>query len=63
MAKIEVTVTKRKKDYKDKETGAAKTMNLVVLTLPTGVELEVASGRFNYRAFDYLNDLCDKGGN
>lgn len=62
MSKIDVTVTKRTKEYKDKETGAAKSMNLVVLTLPNGVELEVASGRFNYRAFDYLNELCDKGG-
>ena len=59
MTKIEVTVTKRKKDYKDKETGAAKTMNLVVLTLPNGTELEVASGRFNYKAFDHLSDLVD----
>lgn len=56
---IKVTISKRKKDYKDKETGAAKTMNLIVLTLPNGTELEVASGRFTYRAFDYLNDLID----
>jgi hypothetical protein len=59
---IKVTITKRTKEYKDKETGATRTMKLVVLTLPNKAELEISSNRFNYRAFDYLTELCDKGG-
>jgi phosphotransferase system HPr-like phosphotransfer protein len=57
------TVCKRNKTYKDKETGAEKVMKLVVITFENGVELEVASGRFTYKAFDYLSEICEKGGN
>ena len=61
MEKNTFSVSKRTKDYTDKKTGEQKTMKLVVMTFANGVELEVASSRFNYRAFDYLNDLV-KGG-
>ena len=56
------TVCKRNKPYKDKVTGAEKVIPLVVLTFSNGVELEVSSGRFNYKAFDYLTELAEKGG-
>jgi hypothetical protein len=58
---IKVTVSKKTRSGIAKESGKPYEMKIVVLTLPNGGEVEVVSNRFNYRTFDYLNDLVEKG--
>ena len=59
--KIEVTLSKDRKTGTSQKTGKPYDMEVVVLTLPNGNQIEVISNRFNYRTFDYLVDLI-KGG-
>ena len=58
---IKVTVSKKVRSGVSQKTGKPYEMKVVILTLPNGSEVEVVSNRFNYRTFDYLNDLVEKG--
>lgn len=58
---IKVNVSKKVKSGVSQKTGKPYEMKVVILTLPNGSEIEIISNRFNYRTFDYLIDLTDKG--
>ena len=61
MTEIKVQVSQERKTGTSQKTGKPYDINVVVLTLPNGGQVEVISNRFNYRTFDYLIDLI-KGG-
>ena len=56
---INVKISKVKIAYKDKKTGADKELKCIEFTLPNESTFNFVSDRFNYRVYDYLNDLID----
>lgn len=63
MTEVNVKISKNKINFKDKKTGADSEMKVIVMEFPNGAKTNLASNRYNYRAFDYLSDLIEKGGN
>jgi len=58
-----VKIAKHRKTGTSAKTGKDYDMTVVIMTLPNGSQVEVSSGRYTYRAFDYLCELLDgKGG-
>ena len=62
-ADVTVKINKGQINYKDKDTGESKSMDCVELEFPNGAKTNLVSSRFNYRVYDYLIDLIEKGGN
>jgi hypothetical protein len=57
---IEVKIAKGKINYTSKKDGSAKTAECIVVEFDNGKTINLFADRFNYRTFDYLNDLLDE---
>jgi len=60
--KVTIEISLGTVNFKDKETGEAKTMEKVICKLPSGRTFEVTSNRFTYRAFDDLLEMLKNQG-
>jgi len=61
MKDVTVKISKGQINFKDKKDGSDKSMNCIVLEMPNGATTNFVSDRFNYRVYDYLLDLIEKG--
>jgi len=60
--KVEIEMTLGVVNFKDKVTGEAKSMDKIVIKVPSCKELEVTPSRFNSRAVEDIVDLLKKQG-
>jgi len=59
LKEIKVKISKGKVGYTSKKDGTAREMDCIVMDFGNDKQTKLFADRFNYRVFDYLNDLLD----